>query len=102
MQFEIEERERIAREEMDRKMAESIAKGTRTLPDSDSDITIDPNSPNHEDLASDVDSDITVDESGEAETIIHKNKESKPSLQKNCTKIIEKLFGSDLDDDQCK
>ena len=105
MQFELEERERIAREEMDRKLAEAVAKGTHTLSDSDSDSTIDPDSPSRQDsIDSDVDSDITVDESQEAEITPAKNtpEKSKPSMQKKNTESIEELFGSDSDGDKCK
>ena len=100
---------------MDRKLAEAVAKGTHTLSDSDSDITIDPNSPSRQELNSDADSDITVDESGETENTTtkdkHKNlrgedrgdlKLSTP-LRKKTTMNIEELFGSDdSDDDQGK
>ena len=95
----------IAREEMDRELAEAVAKGTHTLSDSDSDITIDPDSPSRQDsIDCDVDSDITVDESQEGEITPVKNtpEKSKPSMQKKNTKSIEELFGSDSDGDKCK
>ena len=98
---------------MDRKLAEVVAKGTHTLSDSDSDITIDPDSPNRQELNSDADSDITVDESGEAEDTTTKDKRENirgdgqddlnTPLRKKTTMNIEELFGSDdSDGDQGK
>ena len=98
---------------MDRKLAEAVAKGTHTLSDSDSDITIDPDSPNRQEFNSDDDSDITVDESGEAEDTTTKEKHENgrsdgeddlnTPLRKKTTMNIEELFGSDdSDGDQGK
>ena len=98
---------------MDRKLAEAVAKGTHSLSDSDSDITIDPDSPSRQELNSDADSDITVDESSEAEDTTTKDKhekirgdvrgDSNTPLRKKTTVNIEQLFGSDdSDGDQGK